>query len=82
LLVKISKIGLFTTRHYLCKDTNSSIDRGTFNWNTTGSEITINSTSSEVQVYKVGENILFHLDKNGNIIKGNLSKNYQLHKIN
>ena len=48
--------------------------KGTFKWDESGSKITLDNT--EKQIYQVGENKLFHLDKNGNRIIGNLEKNY------
>jgi copper homeostasis protein (lipoprotein) len=52
--------------------------KGTFKWDEKGSKITLDN--SEKQMYQVGENKLFHLDKNGNRITGNLEKNYSLQK--
>jgi heat shock protein HslJ len=52
--------------------------KGTFKWNENGSKITLDNANK--QTYQVGENKLFHLDKNGNRITGNLEKNYIMQK--
>jgi uncharacterized lipoprotein NlpE involved in copper resistance len=65
---------------YLGKETKIASDKGLFTWNKKGSIITITSSFGGTQMYKVGENILYHLDKKGTIITGDLSKNYQLTK--
>ena len=52
--------------------------KGTFKWDESGSKITLDNT--EKQIYQVGENKLFHLDKNGNRITGNLENNYIMEK--
>lgn len=52
--------------------------KGTFKWDGSGSKITLDN--SEKQIYQVGENKLFHLDKSGNRITGNLENNYIMQK--
>lgn len=52
--------------------------KGTFKWDENGSKITLDN--NEKQKYLVGENKLFHLDKNGNRITGNLENNYIMEK--
>jgi copper homeostasis protein (lipoprotein) len=63
---------------YLGKDEKTFQAKGTFKWDENGSKITLEN--SEKQTYQVGENQLFHLDKNGNRITGDLAANYMLHK--
>jgi heat shock protein HslJ len=63
---------------YLGKEENIFETKGTFTWDKNGSNIMLDN--SEKQVYKVGENKLFLLDKSGNRIEGNLAKNYTLEK--
>lgn len=52
---------------------------GTFSWNEGGNTITLEGENQPNQ-YFVGENILFHLDMEGNRITGDLAENYQLKK--
>jgi heat shock protein HslJ len=63
---------------YLGKEENIFETNGTFTWDKNGSKITLDN--SEKQGYKVGEDKLFHLDKSGNLIEGDLAKNYTLEK--
>lgn len=67
------------TIEYLGKKGETFSDEGKFEWNKEGSVISLIDNSGN-QKYKVGENQLFHLDNNGNQIKGNLSENYILAK--
>ncbi|PRY90524.1 NlpE-like protein [Mongoliibacter ruber] len=66
---------------YLGTD-NDSIDEasGTFRWNDEGNTITLVGVDAPNQ-YFVGENVLFHLDMDGNRISGDLADNYSLRKI-
>ncbi len=63
---------------YLGKDDKVFKTKGTFKWDSTESKITLDSFNN--QMYLVGENKLFHLDKNGNRIIGNLENNYTMQK--
>ena len=65
---------------YLGKEDNIFETKGTFTWDKSGSKITLDNP--EKQVYQVGENKLFHLDKSGNPIKGDLVNNYIMEKEN
>lgn len=65
---------------YLGKDRNAFFDQGNFTWDTSGSKIRLTGENGETQMYQVGENILFHLDKEGNRITGDLADNYKLIK--
>jgi heat shock protein HslJ len=66
------------TTSYLGEEENRFETKGTFAWDKSGSKITLDN--SENQVYQVGENKLFHLDKNGNRITGDLANYYIIHK--
>jgi len=52
---------------------------GTFTWNEAGNTITLSNEEMPNQ-YFVGENVLFHLDMEGNRISGDLAEKYQLKK--
>ena len=51
---------------------------GKFSWNEKGNTITLDNSNK--QQYFVGENLLFHLDKNGKRITGELADKYALEK--
>jgi heat shock protein HslJ len=68
------------TLKYLGKEETNRSDSGTFRWDETGSKITLNPAEGEPQSYQVGENRLFHLDREGNRISGGLAENYVLVK--
>ena len=68
---------LLETR-YIGKDEKVFHTKGTFKWDESGSKITLDNENK--QIYQVGENKLFHLDKNGNRITGNLENNYIMEK--
>jgi heat shock protein HslJ len=65
---------------YLGKEDNHFSDQGTVTWNDAGSIITLESEQGESQMYQVGENVLFHLDQEGNRITGDLADKYELTK--
>lgn len=65
---------------YLGKDPNAFFDQGSFTWDASGSKITLTGENGESQMYQVGENVLFHLDREGNRIAGDLAENYKLAK--
>lgn len=65
---------------YLEKSDSVFSENGKFKWNNSGNTITLGNSNH--QAYQVGENILFHLDKSGNRITGNLARNYTLEKEN
>jgi uncharacterized lipoprotein NlpE involved in copper resistance len=65
---------------YLGKDDNQVFESsGTFAWNEAGNTITLSEEEAPNQ-YFVGENVLFHLDMEGNRITGDLADNYKLIK--
>jgi len=67
------------TSQYLGKDDSLIVENGTFSWNESGSNILINENLD--QQYKVGENVLIKLDKQGKTIDGELAPSYQLQKV-
>ena len=68
------------TRTYLGKEEAGQTDSGPFQWDETGSMVTLMPAEGDSQMYQVGENILFHLDREGNRITGDLAEKYQLMK--
>ncbi|WP_075348742.1 copper resistance protein NlpE [Algoriphagus marinus] len=54
--------------------------KGSFSWNEAGSIITLTNITSGPNQYKVGENRIWHLDINGEIITGDLADHYVLIK--
>lgn len=79
--ITLLKTGKFTkTTVYLGKEDNRFSDNGDFIWNDSGSIITLKGNDGAVQMYQVGENVLFHLDSLGNRIEGNFVSMYQLKK--
>lgn len=65
---------------YLGKGGNPIVDKGSFTWDSAGAIITITGNDGVPQHYKVGENVLFHLDQSGNMIQGELAAKYRLLK--
>ncbi|MBW7839523.1 MAG: copper resistance protein NlpE N-terminal domain-containing protein [Chitinophagaceae bacterium] len=63
------------TQEYLGRNTFN--ETGTFNWDSSGSMITLSSNNMK---FKVGENILFALDLEGKVITGELADHYKLKK--
>jgi copper homeostasis protein (lipoprotein) len=63
---------------YKGKDDKVFQTKGTFKWDKAGSKISLDNINK--QIYQVGENKLFHLDKDGNRITGNLAANYIMEK--
>jgi len=56
------------TEEYIDRNSKNN-DKGTFDWDATGSVITLNGKSANYK-YKVGENKLFQLDMDGKEITG------------
>jgi copper homeostasis protein (lipoprotein) len=65
---------------YLGKSGRPVSDAGPFAWNDAGSGITLAPGSESSQQYQVGENRLYHLDRAGNRIAGELADRYMLEK--
>lgn len=54
-------------------------EKGTFVWDESGQKIQLKNQKAPNQ-YKIGEDIIWHLDKNGEIITGDLAVYYILRK--
>ena len=65
---------------YLGKNAPPVNDTGTFTWDASGSRVALGATAGDSQQYQVGENVLFHLDRNGQRISGDLAARYRLEK--
>lgn len=77
--IRLSAQGTFERELvYLGKSAIPTRDAGKFTWNDSGSVVTLQSGQGQEQMYQVGENRLFHLDRAGKRISGNLSENYEL----
>jgi len=75
----LDSYGTYTlTMQYIGKGEDVFSTSGDFAWNDAGSQITLDSDST--QRYKVGEGMLFMLDMDGNIITGDLADMYILTK--
>jgi uncharacterized lipoprotein NlpE involved in copper resistance len=65
---------------YKGKSDQAIVERGTFEWDHSGSLITLQIENGSSQSYKVGENRLWHLDSDQKIIEGALAEAYILTK--
>ena len=65
---------------YLGKAAAPVVDEGEFEWDDTGRNIKLTAADGSTQMYQVGENLLFHLDRAGLRIEGDLAAMYQLTK--
>jgi len=65
---------------YIDRSATPHVSTGMFSWDTEGRTITLEAGSDEAQQYQVGENLLFHLDRDGRRIEGDLAHHYILHK--
>ncbi len=65
---------------YLGEDAQPRVDDGPFEWDESGSRITLAGAGAERQQYEVGENVLVHLDSEGERIPGSLAAAYRLEK--
>ncbi|MGV0924213.1 copper resistance protein NlpE [Empedobacter tilapiae] len=67
------------TEEYI--DKNLKVEnQGNITWTDDGNSISLKMKDDEYRRYKVGENVLFQLDLEGNEITGSLAQNYQLKK--
>ncbi|WP_299530588.1 copper resistance protein NlpE N-terminal domain-containing protein [Ulvibacterium sp.] len=79
--ITLFESGKYTrTLTYLGKQDRGITDNGDFTWNDTGAIVTLTANNGSEQAYQVGEDVLFHLDRQGHRISGNLAENYQLLK--
>ena len=76
--ISIRDDGTYTlSTRYLERGDSVFKESGAFTWNDAGSEITLGEDSRKLLV---GENRLFHLDREGNRITGDLAEHYILEK--
>lgn len=81
--VTLNQDGTFElkTHHMGLNDDREEIFTGKFTWDETGSIVTLNGLIGGAPgKYKVGENRIWHLDKDGNRIEGDLADRYILTK--
>jgi copper homeostasis protein (lipoprotein) len=79
--ISLKKDGTFKrSLIYQGKDNNSFHDEGKLEWNIEGSKVNLIGEDGRSQIYQVGENVLFHLDQEGNRITGDLAEMYKLTK--
>jgi heat shock protein HslJ len=79
--VTLMKNGEYSrTVTYVGKQETGTTESGTFEWNEAGSKVTLLPGNGAPQQYQVGENVLFHLDREGNRITGDLADKYMLMK--
>lgn len=85
-LFSLNQDGTYTIKRvYLGKDNQAFEESGKFEWTKDGDNITLIADESNAEggnLYKVGENVLFALDSDGNVITGELAENYKLKKNN
>lgn len=80
--ISLSTEGIYELRtRYLGKSDQVFFQLGRFVWERSGNVIQLQDQPGGLQRYHVGENRLFHLDSQGQIIVGNLSDMYVLPKI-
>lgn len=82
-MIKLNKDNTYEIKtRYLGKSEEVYTGTGTFTWNEDGGKITLEPEADGIaRSYLVGENILFHLDNDGNRITGDMADKYQLSKI-
>lgn len=68
------------TRVYQGRDTKPFVETGTFRWDDAGSSIILTG-NGETVMFKVGENRLIQLDREGKTITGALASRYILEKL-
>lgn len=78
-LVLTKDLSYSLTRKHRGKDDTPVNDQGTFTWNNKGSVITLTSAGWP-STFKVGEGVLFVLDKNGDQISEENASKYSLYK--
>jgi heat shock protein HslJ len=66
---------------YLGKSAGHISESGTFEFSPDGGKVTL-GVGESATTYRVGENALFHLDREGNIIQGSLADAYRIPKVN
>lgn len=77
--IKLYKDGTFSYKATYQDRNHTVADTGKFMWHDNGSVVHLKGKDTDIK-YKVGENILFQLDTDGNQIKGELAEKYNLKK--
>lgn len=72
--------GFERTTRYLGKGDRVFSERGRFEWDADGRRVLTRAGDGGTQWYQVGEGRLFHLDRNGQRIGGELAERYVLDK--
>jgi len=70
----------FLKTKYLGRDSIAEEESGNFSWNKEGNTLTLATAKDRPTQYKVGENKITQLDRNGKTITGALAENYVLTK--
>lgn len=78
--VIINEDGTFKLNSEYLERENTFADEGTFTWIKNGSTVLLKGKETN-QEFKVGENRLFYLDTEGNLIDGPNADNYILSKV-
>ena len=81
--VTLNQDGTFELKtNYLgLNDAREETFTGNFTWDSTGSLVTLHGLIGDAPgKYKVGENRIWHLDRDGQVITGDLADRYILHK--
>lgn len=73
------KTYLLQTRYLGVGDEKQIEEKGTFVWDKSGQKIQLSNKQAPNQ-YKIGEDVIWHLDSNGEIITGDLAVYYILRK--
>ena len=63
---------------YLGRSTEAQVTEGSFTWEDDGGRIVLGGVEPGTGRYRVGENVLMHLDRNGERIGGALAERYLL----
>lgn len=74
-----NKTYLLQTRYLGVGDEKQIEEKGTFVWDKSGKKIQLSNKQAPNQ-YKIGEDVIWHLDLNGEIITGDLAVYYILRK--
>lgn len=77
--VTLNGDGSYQLRRYHVDEASApDVRSGTFSWDASGSRVVLGG--ADAQRYQVGENVLFHLDRDGARISGDLADRYVLEK--
>lgn len=67
-------------QHYRGERAEPVVETGRFRWDDDGGVVALGEGPARPR-YRVGENVLFHLDRNGERIEGDLAARYRLDKL-